>query len=59
MERQRPFPFQSGLSFHLHNGRTTNAFCIKSGDLMEESVAAGEEERVTGTREREQRLFIT
>lgn len=23
-----------GLSFHLHNGRTTNAFCIKSGDLM-------------------------
>lgn len=29
----------SGLSFHLHNGRTTNAFCINSGDLM---VANGE-----------------
>lgn len=26
--------FASGLSFHLHNGRTTNAFCINSGDLM-------------------------
>lgn len=25
---------QSGLGFHLHNGRTTNAFCINSGDLM-------------------------
>ena len=25
---------ESGSSFHLHNGRTTNAFCINSGDLM-------------------------
>lgn len=33
------FPSASGLSFHLHNGRTTNAFCINSGDLM---VANGE-----------------
>lgn len=28
------FPSESGLSFHLHNGTTTNAFCINSGDLM-------------------------
>lgn len=40
------FRSESGLSFHLHNGTTTNAFCINSGDLMvlsgaRRKVAAG------------------
>lgn len=33
------FQSESGLSFHLHNGTTTNAFCINSGDLMTVSGA--------------------
>lgn len=31
-----------GLSFHLHNGRTTNAFCINSVDLMAVSGEAAQ-----------------
>lgn len=39
---------ESGLGFHLHNGRTTNAFCINSGDLMVAAEAKGTVEGMAG-----------
>lgn len=48
--------YESGLSFHLHNGRTTNAFCINSGDLM---VAVGtKRDGVTLKRARESHYTV-
>lgn len=44
------FPSESGLSFHLHNGTTTNAFCINSGDLMVLSGASWMEAAGRGAR---------